>query len=54
MISRITDPAVQVGTAVVHGCRVEDIEAPSLPICYQDKLMNELAKGRAMEKILRK
>ena len=39
---------------VVCGVRVEDIEEPTMrEIRYLDKLVDELAKGRAMEKILR-
>lgn len=40
---------------VVCGVRVEDIEDPLMrKIRYLDKLIDELAKGRAMDKILRK
>lgn len=40
---------------VVCGVRVEDIEEPIMQeIRYLDKLIDELAKGKAMEKILRK
>jgi hypothetical protein len=40
---------------VVCGVRVEDIEDPLMrEVRYLDKLIDELAKGRAMEKILRK
>jgi hypothetical protein len=40
---------------VVCGVRVEDIEEPLMQeIRYLDKLIDELAKGKAMEKILRK
>ena len=39
---------------VVCGVRVEDIEEPTMQeIRYLDKLVDELAKGKAMEKILR-
>ena len=39
---------------VVCGVRVEDIEDPLMQkIRYLDKLIDELAKGKAMEKILR-
>jgi hypothetical protein len=39
---------------VVCGVRVEDIEEPLMKkIRYLDKLIDELAKGKAMEKILR-
>ncbi|MGE0044891.1 MAG: DUF2200 domain-containing protein [Hyphomonadaceae bacterium] len=41
-------------TGVVCGVRVEDIEEPLMrELRYLDKLIDELAKGRAMEKILR-
>jgi hypothetical protein len=40
---------------VVCGVRVEDIEEPTMrEIRYLDKLIDELAKGKALEKILRK
>lgn len=40
---------------VVCGVRVEDITDPTMQgIRYLDKLIDELAKGRSMEKILRK
>ena len=40
---------------VVCGVRVEDIEEPIMQeIRYLDKLIDELAKGKAMDKILRK
>ncbi|WP_328993493.1 DUF2200 domain-containing protein [Kribbella sp. NBC_01245] len=39
---------------VVCGVRVEDIEEPTMrEIRYLDKLIDELAKGKAMEKVLR-
>ena len=39
---------------VVCGIRVEDIQEPLMrEIRYLDKLIDELAKGKAMEKILR-
>lgn len=42
-------------TGVVCGVRVENIENPLMrDIRYLDKLVDELAKGKAMEKILRK
>ena len=41
-------------TGVVCGVRVEDIEDPLMQkIRYLDKLVDELAKGKAMDKILR-
>jgi hypothetical protein len=40
---------------VVCGVRVEDIEEPTMrEIRYLDKLIDELARGKAMEKIMRK
>jgi len=40
---------------VVCGVRVEDIEDPLMrEVRYLDKLIDELAKGKTMEKILRK
>lgn len=40
---------------VVCGVRVENIEEPLMrEIRYLDKLIDELAKGKAMDKILRK
>ncbi len=42
-------------TGVICGYRVEEIEDPLMQkIRYMDKLIDELAKGKAMEKILRK
>lgn len=39
---------------VICGVRVEEIEEPTMrEIRYLDKLVDELAKGKAMEKILR-
>ena len=39
---------------VVCGVRVEDIDEPLMQkVRYLDKLIDELAKGKAMEKILR-
>lgn len=41
-------------TGVICGVRVEEIEEPLVQeIRYLDKLIDELAKGKAMEKILR-
>jgi hypothetical protein len=41
-------------TGVVCGVRVEDIEDPLMQkIRYLDKLVDELARGKPMEKILR-
>ncbi|MBY4608001.1 DUF2200 domain-containing protein [Rhizobium sp. 9T] len=42
-------------TGVICGVRVEEIQETTMrEIRYLDKLIDELAKGRAMEKILRK
>ena len=42
-------------TGVICGVRIEEIEDPlTRNIRYLDKLVDELAKGRPMEKILRK
>lgn len=41
-------------TGVICGYRVEEIEDPIMQkIRYMDKLVDELAKGKAMEKVLR-
>jgi hypothetical protein len=41
-------------TGVVCGIRVEEIEDPFMrKLRYMDKLVDELAKGKALEKILR-
>ncbi len=41
-------------TGVICGYRIEEIEDPLIQKCrYLDKLVDELAKGRKMEKILR-
>lgn len=48
------NPARAMIKGVVCGVRVEDIEEPTMrEIRYLDKLIDELAKGKAMEKILR-
>jgi len=40
---------------VICGVRVEDIQEPTMrEIRYLDKLIDELARGKAIEKILRK
>ncbi len=42
-------------TGTICGYRIQDIENPlTRQLRYLDKLVDELAKGRAMEKILRK
>ena len=49
------NPARALIKGVVCGVRVEEIEEPTMrEIRYLDKLIDELAKGRAMERILRK
>src|SRR4030095_448257 len=48
------NPSRSLITGTVCGIRVEDIEEPLMrEIRYLDKLIDELAKGRKMEKILR-
>lgn len=48
------NPARKEITGVICGVRVEEIKEPLMQeIRYLDKLIDELAKGRPMEKILR-
>ncbi|HSX15025.1 MAG TPA: DUF2200 domain-containing protein [Candidatus Saccharimonadales bacterium] len=48
------NPARSLIKGVICGVRVEEIEDPLMQeIRYLDKLIDELAKGKAMEKILR-
>ena len=48
------NPNVSLITGVVCGVRVENVEDPLMQkIRYLDKLIDELAKGKKMEKILR-
>lgn len=48
------NPARKLITGVICGVRVEEIQEPTMQeIRYLDKLIDELAKGKAMEKILR-
>ncbi|HCR72811.1 MAG TPA: DUF2200 domain-containing protein [Anaerolineae bacterium] len=48
------NPNASLITGVVCGVRVQEIEDPLMKkIRYMDKLIDELAKGKAMEKILR-
>lgn len=48
------NPNVALIKGLVCGVRVEDVEDPLMQkIRYLDKLVDELAKGKAMEKILR-
>ncbi|MDB5203769.1 MAG: hypothetical protein JWQ27_3178 [Ferruginibacter sp.] len=49
------NPNVTKITGLICGYRVEEIEDPLMQkIRYLDKLVDELAKGKAMEKVLRK
>lgn len=49
------NPNVSLIKGLICGYRVEDIEDPLMQkIRYLDKLIDELAKGKKMEKILRK
>ena len=49
------NPARALIKGVVCGVRIEEIEEPTMKeIRYLDKLIDELAKGKVMEKILRK
>ena len=49
------NPARTLIKGVVCGVRVEEVKEPTMrEIRYLDKLIDELAKGKAMEKILRK
>lgn len=49
------NPNAQLITGMICGYRIEEIEDPLIQkIRYLDKLVDELAKGKAMEKILRK
>ena len=48
------NPSREMIKGVVCGIRVEDIQDPTMrEIRYLDKLVDELAKGKAMDKILR-
>ena len=48
------NPNAHLISGVICGCRVEEIEDPlTQQVRYLDKLVDELAKGRKMEKILR-
>lgn len=48
------NPLRKLITGVVCGVRIEEIKEPLMrEIRYMDKLVDELAKGRPMEKILR-
>ena len=48
------NPSRELIKGVVCGVRVEEIEEPTMrEIRYLDKLIDELARGKSMEKILR-
>ena len=48
------NPNAQLITGLICGYRIEEIENPlTQQVRYLDKLVDELAKGRKMEKILR-
>lgn len=48
------NPSRELITGVVCGVRVEEVEEPTMrEIRYLDKLVDELARGKAMERILR-
>lgn len=49
------NPNAQLITGVICGYRIEEIENPiTRKVRYLDKMIDELAKGKSMEKILRK
>lgn len=49
------NPARRAIKGVICGVRIEDIEEPTMrEIRYLDKLVDELAQGKSLEKILRK
>ncbi len=49
------NPARRLITGVICGVRVEDIIEPTMQeIRYLDKMIDELAQGKAMDKILRR
>lgn len=49
------NPTRRLITGVICGVRVEEIKEPLMQeIRYLDKLIDELAKGKTMEKVLRK
>lgn len=48
------NPACDQITGVICGVRIEEIQDPLMQkIRYMDKLVDEIAKGRPMEKVLR-
>ena len=51
----LPNPSRSLITGMICGVRIENIEEPTMrEIRYLDKLIDELAKGKAMDKILRK
>ena len=55
LFSKVYPPKRILITGVVCGVRVESVEEPLMrEIRYLDKLVDELAKGKTMEKILRR
>jgi hypothetical protein len=51
----LLNPSRELIKGLICGIRVEEIEDPTTQeIRYMDKLIDELARGKAMEKILRK
>ena len=55
LMQQAMNPNTSLITGVVCGVRVENVDDPLMrKIRYLDKLIDELAKGKAMEKILRK
>lgn len=49
------NPARKLITGMICGVRVENIQEPTMQLIrYLDKLIDELAKGKTLEKILRK
>ena len=49
------NPHAELITGVICGYRIEEIETPlTKQVRYLDKVVDELAKGKKMEKILRK
>ncbi|MCX8132329.1 MAG: DUF2200 domain-containing protein, partial [Clostridia bacterium] len=50
----LLNPSRTLIKGVICGVRVEDIKEPTMQeIRYLDKLIDELAKGKSMDKILR-
>lgn len=48
------NPKAKLITGSICGVKIDEIEDPLMKkICYMDKLVDELAKGRPIEKILR-